>query len=100
MGLNGNGEVIMDRLLVIRYAFVAILVAQTGCMAKKDVTKKDINKYWFECCNPGINAAQKDMCKWLVEEKTNAFRDREGNIYQAVWTGCDEGKEPWRKWED
>lgn len=84
----------------LKIAFVVALSSiLTGCMAKKGAIK-ETPKYWFECCDPGINAAQKDMCKWLVEKDANALRDMEGNLYQAVWSDCEKGKEPWRKWED
>lgn len=85
--------------LTIRIAFVTFLVAQTGCMAKKGVIKKEADKYWFECCDPGIPAAQKDMCKWLDEKKGNTLIARDGTTLIALWSGCEEGKEPWRKWE-
>lgn len=79
---------------------VAMLMA-SGCAGNRasvtPVEKR--HKYWFECCDPGIPAAQKDMCKWLVERKTNTLVDGAGNLYVAIWTGCEEGKEPWRKYE-
>jgi hypothetical protein len=82
----------------LRNACVMFLLVLGGCMAKKDAIKK-ADKYWFECCDPGIPAAQKDMCKWLDERKGNTLIARDGTDLTAVWTGCEEGKEPWRKWE-
>lgn len=85
--------------LTTRIACVIILVAQIGCMAKKDAVRKDTTKYWFECCDPGIHEAQKDMCKWLHEKGRNTLVARDGTEMIAVWTGCEPGKERWREWE-
>lgn len=89
----------MGLKLMYGLVYVILPIALVGCMAKKDVIENKPRKYYFECCDPGINAAQKDTCKWLVEQKAHAFKDKDGNIYQAVWSDCKEGEEPWRKWE-
>ena len=56
-------------------------------------------KRYVACCDPGINADDKDMCKWMYENHTNRLRDAWGNTVEGIWHDCEPGKEPWRKWE-
>lgn len=75
----------------------AVLLMSVGCMAK--VTVLPNQKRYVACCDPGLNAEDKDMCKWLHENGRTTLRDGAGNVYEGVWADCKPGEEPWRKWE-
>lgn len=85
MGLNG-------RKLIIASLFLMLV----NCSVKKE-TVKNVNR--FDCCDPGINAEYKDMCKWMDEKGTNRVWDKNGGMYEGVWSNCKPGQEPWRKYE-
>lgn len=77
---------------------IAVLISAVvfGCAIKKVV--KPPNKRYIACCDPGLNADDKDMCKWMVEKGTTRLY-RYGDLFEGVWDGCEKGKEPWRQWE-
>lgn len=82
--------------MVFRTAAVVVLIALTSCTPKKVV--RNVNKYYVACCDPGLNAEDKDMCKWMAEKGVSRLY-RGGDIYEGVWSDCKPGGEPWRKWE-
>lgn len=80
----------------LRKLIVVFSLLLSGCAAKTVV--RETNKHYLACCDPGLNAADKDMCKWLTEKGISRLY-RGGEIYEGVWDGCKQGEEPWRKWE-
>lgn len=81
----------------LRKLTVVSLLLLSGCAPKPVV--RNVNKYYLACCDPGLNAEDKDMCRWLGEKGRTSLQDRNGNTYEGVWDGCKRGEEPWRKWE-
>lgn len=75
---------------------LVVIISMIGCAPKNVVIQ---NKRYVACCDPGLNADDKDMCKWMYENHTNRLRDRAGNTYEGVWDGCESGKERWRDFE-
>lgn len=73
-----------------------ILVGSAGC-ASAPVVKP--TRVYIACCDPGLNADDKDMCKWMEKNGKTFLRDGRGDTYVGVWDGCKQGEEPWRKWE-
>lgn len=55
--------------------------------------------HYSDCCNPGLSADEKQMCKFAAEDDDRTRWDVAGNKYVYVWSGCEVGKEPWRKWD-
>lgn len=78
-------------------ASVVVLGILPGCTPKSVVVP--VSKTYVDCCDPGLDAATKDMCKWAVEVSGHTAVDQMGNRYEMVWSDCKEGMEPWRKYE-
>lgn len=84
---------------------VIILILTNGCSALK--TKTGVNPadrvkgetFYTDCCNPGLSAANKEMCKMAQEDEDHILWDQDGNKYVFIWSDCEIGKEPWRQWE-
>lgn len=75
---------------------LVVIISMTGCTPKSVVIP---NKRYVACCDPGLNADDKDMCKWMYENRTNRLRDAWGTVVEGIWHDCEPGKEPWRRWE-
>lgn len=91
MGLNVRSGIFSLTMVVI--LLTAVLA---GC-AKKEVIR-NVNKLYIDCCNPTINAEEKDMCKWAKDNPGKIIV--QGNtLYTMIWSDCKVGEEPWRKWE-
>jgi len=102
MGLNVNGKTVKLRQRAIHIVFATFLVAQTGCMGKSVVTPADrANKQtWYtDCCNPGLSAGDKELCGYAAKDEDHIRWDTDGNRYVYVWSDCEVGKEPWRKYD-
>lgn len=87
-------------LKIILVSFIFILMM--GCAAHKTVQVKENHtnqKRYIACCDPGLNANDKDVCKWMYENRTDQLRDWSENVYEGVWSDCKRGEETWRKWE-
>lgn len=76
---------------------VAILqmVVLAGCAKRKEIVR---NKWYIDCCNPGLSYEEKDMCKW-AKENPGRLIVQGNNLYEMIWSDCKPGEEPWRKWE-
>jgi hypothetical protein len=81
---------------------VILLIAQTGCMAKNGVTPADRVKnetFRYDCCDPALSSGTKEMCDMAKSSTNHTLIDNDKNRYEFVWSDCEVGKEPWRKWE-
>lgn len=85
------------RITAVWSVALSLVFLIAGCATQKAV--KSANKHYIACCDPGLNADDKDKCKWLHEKDRTALIDRYGDTYQGVWDGCKPGEEPWREWE-
>lgn len=76
---------------------LAVVLLTLVLYAPKNAAKNG-NKHYIACCDIGLDADDKDMCKWMTEKGvTRLYRGE--SIYEGVWTNCKPGEEPWRKWE-
>lgn len=86
----------MGLKLVQPVIYSLLMLFIVGCAAKEKVVVR--NKWYIDCCNPGLSAEDKDMCKWAVENPGKIIV--QGNdLYEMIWSDCKPGKEPWRKYE-
>lgn len=83
-------------------ALISIVVS--GCATTRSVSPADTdarNQTWrFDCCNPGLDEGTKWMCDRAIKNPDHVLVDTDGNRYEFVWSECEIGKEPWRKWEE
>lgn len=84
---------------VLRIAVVVGMIVSTSCTARKEVVERSVNKRYIACCDPGLGADDKDLCKWLHEHNAHSLKDGAGTIHEGVWQDCKPGEEPWRKWD-
>lgn len=83
-------------------ACVTILAGLIGCTARSVVTPADRVRnetFRYDCCDPGLGAADKEWCDLAIKNPDHAFVDTDGNKYEYVWSDCKIGEEPWRKYE-
>lgn len=78
--------------------FVISLWVILACVPSK-VTKPETKRRYLACCDPGLSAEDKAVCKWMGDNGVALAEDWRGNRYAGIWDDCDPGKEPWRKWE-
>lgn len=85
------------------YLIVLSLIWLNSCAGLKTVNPADRVKgetFYYDCCNPGLSAADKEMCKMAQEDDDHILWDDDGNKYEFTWSDCEIGKEPWRKYEN
>lgn len=81
---------------------VILLGGLTGCIVKSAVTPADRVKgkaFYYDCCNPGLNKADKEMCKDAAKDEDHVLWDDDRNRFISIWSDCKIGEEPWRKYE-
>lgn len=87
----------------LRTALITItLLAATSCATQKDARNPVPAKretYRVDCCDPGIDADTKFVCKWAIKNPSHIFVDARGKLFETVWSECKPGEEPWRKYE-
>lgn len=80
-----------------------VTLAMGACVAKQIVMPADRHTYgwvWcFDCCNPGADKGLKELCEIAGKDEDHMMWDTDGNRYVYVWSDCEVGKEPWRKFE-
>lgn len=85
MGLNGVLTVVLFLLLV-------------SCVSKAVINPVNREQY-IDCCDPGLSADDKAICKDAAKDEDHIVWDGYGNKYVCIWSDCEIGKEPWRKYE-
>jgi hypothetical protein len=81
----------------LNFVLVVILVGLLGCMAK--VPAIDDKTYYYDCCDPAISADAKLGCKVAPQLPNHTIVDENSDRYKFIWSDCETGKEPWRKYE-
>jgi len=80
-----------------------VILLMGSCASVKSVDPADRakgKKFYFDCCNPGLDEGTKWMCGRAANEPDATIKDTYGNLYIFVWSECEKGKEPWREWEN
>lgn len=88
-------------LKIVAFAFLIPVIA--SCAGAKAVSLADRVKnetFRFDCCNPGLSETDKWFCKEAARVPNHTFWDEDGNKYEFIWSDCEVGKEPWRKYEN
>ena len=83
----------------LKIVSVAILIGLLGCMARKNVVVGNV-KHYYDCCSPSLQADAKIGCRVAKNYPNNTIIDENGDRYIFIWSDCEVGKEPWRKWEN
>lgn len=87
---------LMNSLCLLFFLFLS------GCAAKIEPVPADRVQHetWhYDCCDPGLSSGTKDMCKYAQESATHTLIDNDGNQYKFIWSDCEIGQEPWRRFE-
>lgn len=71
-----------------------------GLSTKHPADRVENETFTYDCCNPGLDAGTKEMCKMAQEDEDHVLWDDDGNQYVFIWSDCEIGKEPWRKYEE
>ena len=86
----------------MRILLILTILTISGCHAHVGPTPADRvsgETFRYDCCNPGLDVGTKEMCKWAAEDEDHILWDDDGNKYEFIWSDCEIGKEPWRKYE-
>lgn len=89
----------------LKFVVIAVgMIAMSGCatMSKPKPNPADRvsgETFYTDCCNPGLGAADKELCSMAAEDEDHILWDDAGNKYVFIWSDCKIGEEPWRKWE-
>lgn len=78
------------------------LTTIVGCASRGNVLPNDRARnstFRMDCCDPGTNAGTKELCRWAKDAPSHTLVDKEGNRYEFIWSDCEVGSEPWRRWE-
>lgn len=86
--------------LFMEILFSLVLSACTAAVIITPADRNASNQTWYhDCCNPGLSAADKEMCKDAALDADHVLWDLDGNQFVYTWSDCKVGGEPWRKYE-
>ncbi len=76
------------------FGLVLVLVLNS----KPQGTKEPANLY-YDCCDVGLDAAQKENCVFAAQAKDHILTERNGDTKTYLWSNCRPGHEPWRRFD-
>lgn len=99
------GLIVRNGISFLTMAVMLLVIVTVGCSIPKSKPKPNPadrvsgETFYTDCCNPGLNAGDKEMCDMAAEDEDHILWDDAGNKYVFVWSDCKIGEEPWRKWD-
>ncbi len=87
----------------MNYVFIAAeamfgLVLMAAMNSKPVPVHTPVNVY-VDCCDVGLNRTEKEDCAFAAESQDHTLIKRNGDTKTYVWSSCEIGKEPWRKFD-
>lgn len=89
--------------LVSIFMEVLFSIVLAACVSAKSVTPADRGihgeTFRYDCCDPGLDEGTKWLCDMARKRADRTLTDTDENKSVFIWSNCEEGKEPWRKYE-
>lgn len=83
-------------ILCVEVVFSAVLLLSMKSKPPKEVAR--VISY-YDCCDPGLNQTAKENCGFAGKRSDHILTEINGDRKVFVWSSCEVGKEPWRKYE-